>query len=185
MLLEAALAAVFPAAGRHKALPPPFARPLRIRHRGELHSFDIREQSDGSLQVQRGGEAKSITPRCSAKAQLDSGVWHVQCGPIDLQIENASFEPADRGTGAATANELRAPFNGKVIAVHAKPGAAVSRGETLLVLESMKLEHALAAVRDGTIKAVHVSPGQQAATAQLLVTFEESAPPAAARQSRP
>ena len=46
------------------------------------------------------------------------------------------------------------------------------RGDTLLVLESMKLEHALGAFRDGVIKSVHVEAGQQAATAQVLVTFE-------------
>ena len=81
------------------------------------------------------------------------------------------FEPAAAGAATA-ANELRAPFNGKVIAIQAKPGATVVRGDTLLVLESMKLEHALGASRDGVIKAVHVEPGQQAATSQVLVTFE-------------
>jgi geranyl-CoA carboxylase alpha subunit len=67
---------------------------------------------------------------------------------------------------------LRAPFNGKVIAVKAQPGTVVGRGDTLLVLESMKLEHALSATRDGIVKAVHVAAGQQAATSQLLVTLE-------------
>ena len=91
---------------------------------------------------------------------------------VDLVVEDASFEPAGSGAGAAAANELRAPFNGKVIAVKAQPGATVARGDTLLVLESMKLEHALGASRDGIVKAVHVEPGQQAATSQVLVTFE-------------
>ena len=36
----------------------------------------------------------------------------------------------------------------------------------------MKLEHALGASRSGVVKTVHVTPGQQAATSQLLVTFE-------------
>lgn len=87
-------------------------------------------------------------------------------------MEDASFEPAGGAGGASAANELRAPFNGKVIAVKARPGAMVARGETLLVIESMKLEHALAASRDGVVKAVHVQAGQQACTSQVLVTFE-------------
>jgi geranyl-CoA carboxylase alpha subunit len=45
----------------------------------------------------------------------------------------------------------------------------------LLVLESMKLEHVLSAARDGVVKAVHVEAGQQAATSQVLVTFEAPA----------
>ncbi|MDF2467004.1 MAG: biotin/lipoyl-binding protein [Ramlibacter sp.] len=96
---------------------------------------------------------------------------HVQHGAVDLVVADASFEPAASGSATA-ANELRAPFNGKVIAIKARPGATVARGDTLLVLESMKLEHALGASRDGVIKSVHVEPGQQAATSQVLVTFE-------------
>jgi geranyl-CoA carboxylase alpha subunit len=56
--------------------------------------------------------------------------------------------------------------------VKARPGESVARGDTLLVLESMKLEHVLGAARDGVVKAVHVEAGQQAATSQVLVTFE-------------
>jgi 3-methylcrotonyl-CoA carboxylase alpha subunit/geranyl-CoA carboxylase alpha subunit len=104
--------------------------------------------------------------------RLDSGAWHIQTGAVDLVLEDASFEPAGNAGTAAAANELRAPFNGKVISVKAQPGTAVGRGDTLLVLESMKLEHALGASRDGVVKAVHVAAGQQAATSQLLVTFE-------------
>jgi 3-methylcrotonyl-CoA carboxylase alpha subunit/geranyl-CoA carboxylase alpha subunit len=59
--------------------------------------------------------------------------------------------------------------------VKVQPGVTVARGETLLVIESMKLEHSLAAARDAVIKTIHVEPGQQAATSQVLVTFEPSA----------
>ena len=51
-------------------------------------------------------------------------------------------------------------------------GATVARGDTLVVIESMKLEHALAAPRDGVVKGIHVQQGQQAAASQVLVTFE-------------
>jgi 3-methylcrotonyl-CoA carboxylase alpha subunit/geranyl-CoA carboxylase alpha subunit len=99
----------------------------------------------------------------------------VQLGAVDLFVQDASFEPAGRGDGAGV-DELRAPFNGKVIAVQAQAGRAVARGETLVVLESMKLEHALAAVRDGVIEIVQAVPGQQAATGQVLVTFRATEP---------
>ena len=46
-------------------------------------------------------------------------------------LEDASYEPAGQGAGAAAANELRAPFNGKVIAVKARPGATVGTGTTV------------------------------------------------------
>ena len=141
-----------------------------MRHRGQVLALRVRERSAGALEVQQDGQTRTIEPIQLACVQVDGG-WHVQAGAVDLLIHDASFEPATAG-GAATLDELRAPFNGKVIAVPVAPGAVVARGDTLLVLESMKLEHALGASRSGVVKTVHVTPGQQAATSQLLVTFE-------------
>ena len=56
--------------------------------------------------------------------------------------------------------------------MQAAAGRTVLKGDTLLVLESMKLEHALAAPRDGVVKSVLVEAGQQAVTSQVLVAFE-------------
>jgi geranyl-CoA carboxylase alpha subunit len=156
--IECALAAIYAESGGARGeLPCPLPRPVRIRHRDKVVDVEVRDVKP----------APSV--RC---VRLDDRAWHVQSGAVDLFIEDASFEPAANAGGATAANELRAPFNGKVIAVKAQPGSIVSRGDTLLVLESMKLEHELGAVRDGVIKSVHVAPGQQAATSQVLVTFE-------------
>jgi len=175
-LVPSALAALYEGAGeRGTALPCPFARPLRLLHRGRVLALQVREQADGTLEVEQGGQTQRIEPPPGARVRMDSGAWHVQAGPLDLVVEDVSFQPAANAGGAAGANELRAPFNGKVIAVKAQPGSIVVRGDTLLVLESMKLEHALAASRDGVVKAVHVEQGQQAATSQVLVTFEAAA----------
>ena len=48
-----------------------------------------------------------------------------------------------------------------------------SPGDTLAVLEAMKMEHALAAPRDGVIEAIHSSAGQQVAEGDLLVSLVE------------
>ena len=106
--------------------------------------------------------------------QVDGLRWHVQQGGIDLFVEDASFEPAQGAQGGAAAHELRAPFNGKVIAVHTAAGARVARGDTLLVIESMKLEHAVAAPRDALVQAVRVEAGQQVAPGQVVVQFGEA-----------
>jgi geranyl-CoA carboxylase alpha subunit len=170
---DCALAAVFGStldAGGGK-LACQFPRPLRLRHRGKLLALRVREQH-GALEVEQDGVVRRTAPLRAACVRLDNGAWHIQHGAVDLLIEDASFEAPGNAGGAAAANELRAPFNGKVIAVKAQPGTVVGRGDTLLVLESMKLEHALSATRDGIVKAVHVAAGQQAATSQLLVTLE-------------
>ncbi|HMA07600.1 MAG TPA: biotin/lipoyl-containing protein, partial [Ramlibacter sp.] len=173
LAIDCGLAALYGAGPQPaRELACAFPRPLRLRHRGEVAALQVREQAGGMLEVQRNGDSRRVTPPTVACVALDDGGWHVQAGAVDLVLHDASFEPGGSAGAAATAGELRAPFNGKVIAVQARPGATVARGETLLVLESMKLEHALAAARDGVVKAVHVTAGQQAATSQVLVTFE-------------
>ena len=173
LAIECGLAAFYGSgAGAGRQLACAFERPLRLRHRGQVLALQVRERCGGGLEVREGGEMRIVTPPVVATAPLEDGGWHVQAAAVDLVVHDASFEPGGSGGGAATTHELRAPFNGKVISVQAQPGAAVSRGDTLLVLESMKLEHVLGAARDGVIKSVHVAPGQQAATSQVLVTFE-------------
>jgi 3-methylcrotonyl-CoA carboxylase alpha subunit/geranyl-CoA carboxylase alpha subunit len=47
----------------------------------------------------------------------------------------------------------------------------VAKGDALLAIESMKIEHQIAAPRDGVVAAVQVGAGQQVAPGQLLITF--------------
>jgi biotin carboxyl carrier protein len=62
--------------------------------------------------------------------------------------------------GGAAEDVAEAPMPGVVIAVHVKEGQSVTAGETLMVIESMKLETAIKAWRDGAVAAVHVGVGQ-------------------------
>jgi acetyl/propionyl-CoA carboxylase alpha subunit len=78
--------------------------------------------------------------------------------------------------GLEAGDEVTAPLPGKVVAVQAKAGAAVKRGDPLVTLEAMKMEHALKAPRDGAIAEVAVASGAQVKEGALLVRLE---PPAA------
>ena len=99
------------------------------------------------------------------------GRWHARAGGSDLWLENETFLPVASASGSSAAMELKAPFNGKVVALKVVAGQSVCRGDTLVVLESMKLEHSLAAPRDAVVAALAVSVGQQAGPGQVLVRF--------------
>ena len=157
---EAAFSALLPR-GAAPALASPFDRPLRIAHRNALFDVPVCE-ADGIA----GAQAQVVA--------LEGGGWHAQVGPVDLFLRDASFDAPAGEDGSGHAGELRVPFNGKVIAVRAQPGDAVRKGDTLVVVESMKLEHALAAARDGVVRSLHVEAGQQVAPSQLLVTMESA-----------
>ena len=62
---------------------------------------------------------------------------------------------------------------GKVLAVKVKAGDMVSKGQSLVVLEAMKMEHALAAPRDGVVADVSVSVDGQVAEGDVLVTLAD------------
>ncbi|MEP6823664.1 MAG: biotin/lipoyl-containing protein, partial [Ramlibacter sp.] len=158
MATGCALAALFPLK-RAMELVSPFERPVRLRHRGETTELRVRE-------------ADGVAAMAGPSVRLPDGRWHAQAGRVDLFFEDASFEPPGGAAGGAGGSELRAPFNGKVIAVQAEAGRTVLKGDTLLVLESMKLEHALSAPRAGVVQSVEVAAGQQVATSQVLVVFE-------------
>ncbi len=69
---------------------------------------------------------------------------------------------------------LTAPMPGVVTLLKAKPGETVEAGATLLVMEAMKMEHAIRAPHDGVVKAFRAKPGDQVKEGDLLVEFEET-----------
>lgn len=68
--------------------------------------------------------------------------------------------PAAAPKAAAGANSVTAPMPGSVTVVNVKAGDAVKAGQTLIIIEAMKMENEVLAPADGTVTAVHVSGGQ-------------------------
>ncbi|MDT7614675.1 MAG: propionyl-CoA carboxylase alpha chain [Pseudonocardiales bacterium] len=73
----------------------------------------------------------------------------------------------------AHAGSLLAPMPGGVVRVLAEPGAAVTAGQPLVVLEAMKMEHTVVAPVDGTVTELHVAPGDQVDTGQVLAVVDD------------
>ncbi len=70
-----------------------------------------------------------------------------------------------------------APMPGKILAVHVEPGRSVRKGDSLVLLEAMKMEHPVCAPHDGVVAEVRVEVGQQVEAGALLIVLEE--PPGA------
>ena len=190
-LVVAMLAVQHASAAPAASLAVPFNRPLRFGIDDAVCSLDVQELGAGQLRITHGETTHTarvdVATGGALRAELDSrqwtacavattaGRWHVQVQgggtTVDTWLTELSHHPARRAGGADRARELRAPFNGKLIAVHAQPGSVVAKGAPLLVIESMKLEHTLAAPRDLTVESLSVAAGQQVAPGQLLITF--------------
>jgi 3-methylcrotonyl-CoA carboxylase alpha subunit len=91
------------------------------------------------------------------------------------------FALRSRGTGTTHGvhdGEIEAPMPGKVTAVEVSPGEKVIKGQRLLTLEAMKMEHALTAPFDGTVVELNASAGAQVTEGTMLVKVEpEETPP--------
>lgn len=75
------------------------------------------------------------------------------------------------GAGAVSDGSLRAPMPGKIVATPVKAGDAVTKGQPVVVLEAMKMEHALTAPFDGVVESV-ASLGDQVVEAAVLAVVK-------------
>ena len=66
-------------------------------------------------------------------------------------------------------DHVSAPMPGKILSIMVKAGAEVTRGDTVAVMEAMKMEHALTAPRDGVVEAVTGKVGDQVSEGDVLV----------------
>jgi 3-methylcrotonyl-CoA carboxylase alpha subunit len=83
---------------------------------------------------------------------------------------------AHAGEGEAGEGRMTAPMPGKVIAVNVAKGARVAKGSTLLVMEAMKMEHAIVAPADGVVEEILFGVGEQVAEGAALVAFLPTVP---------
>ena len=110
-------------------------------------SYDPRQGGEGAddVLVAQGGQVWRLTP------------WRA-----------AGAAGADASDGA-----ILSPMPGRVIAVAVAAGEAVTKGQKLLTLEAMKMEHSLTAPFDGTVAQLNASEGGQVSEGTLLVKIEK------------
>ena len=69
-------------------------------------------------------------------------------------------------------NEVKAPMPGLVLDIKVNVGDTVEKGDSILVLEAMKMENVLKSPAEGVVKSIHISKGEAVEKGQLLISFE-------------
>jgi len=110
--------------------------------------------------------------RRTARFALHERELHLDADGDVLTFRDATFEAAGASGRRDGSSRLVAPMNGVIVGVLAKPGDRIARGQRVIVLEAMKMQHEISAARDGTVDKVLVKPGDQVATRQLLVELK-------------
>ncbi|MGH8035924.1 MAG: biotin/lipoyl-containing protein, partial [Lysobacterales bacterium] len=136
---------------------------------GPSGTFEVRLQHAGGAELQHlgitavaGHEVHYVCEAVQGKAffaRRDAGLWLVSANETHAYTD-ATYEavkPAEAGGDG----RVLAQMDGKIVSVHVKPGDTVEKGQTVLVLEAMKMEFQIAAGVAGKIAAVSVTPGTQ------------------------
>ncbi len=152
--------------------------------------YEIEIERDGSLKVN--GEPRTIDflPLASSlysvimNDQSYELVIEERDGHVEVQLSGRLYESqvlderaqllAMRGGGlGADGGEisLKAPMPGLIVAVPVSEGQEVTKGQTLIILESMKMQNELKAPRDGTVQRVSVQAGQSVEQNKPLMTL--------------
>jgi biotin carboxyl carrier protein len=125
------------------------------------HRVSLRALSEGEYRL----EVDGIAHRVWIAACGDAIHVHTAGRSWAVEVVDELAETAAAGGGAADTAE--APMPGTVVRVSVTPGETVKRGQTLMVIESMKMETTIVAWRDGVVGAVHRPLG---------ATFDRKAP---------
>lgn len=94
--------------------------------------------------------------------------WRVQTTDGVVEFQTVSLLPPPK-TAVGAGSSLRAPMPGTVLTVLVQPGQRVEKGQPLLKLEAMKMEHTIQAAADGVVETIYYAAGDRVdADAQLL-----------------
>jgi biotin carboxyl carrier protein len=83
----------------------------------------------------------------------------------------SAAQPAPSAQPAANGTPLKAPLPGTISTVNVKVGDQVSAGDTVVVLEAMKMQNNIEAENSGTVTAINVSPGDSVMEGAVLLTI--------------
>ncbi|MBS04299.1 MAG: hypothetical protein CMQ24_16555 [Gammaproteobacteria bacterium] len=171
-------------AGWRNSHMPPERVSFRIAKEETAVEYSVKR--DGRINFRVGEADYSVVVINAHEGQLDLEIdgarlaftvdrqgedWFVHGPDGDIELtELPRFPTADL---EASGGGLVAPMPGAVLATHVAAGDDVKKGQILLILEAMKMEHKITAPRAGKVAEVHVAVGDQVPNGAMLVVLEE------------
>jgi geranyl-CoA carboxylase alpha subunit len=130
------------------------------------HQVEVLHRAAGTLRVAVDGLQRTINVHAN-----DEGLVVADAGSVFSLLDLTREATLNQAAGKAE-TVVKASTNGRVVAVHVELGQAVEKGQTLVAIEAMKMEHPQMARTAGVVKAVNVAVGDQVANGKALVEIE-------------
>jgi biotin carboxyl carrier protein len=140
---------------------------LTVKIDSQTYEVEVGDLNARPIQATVAGEAFEVWPELESQP--------VEATPIKAvpaPVVAPAPKPAAAPAPAASNDAVRAPIPGVIISIAVQPGANISRGQELCMLEAMKMNNAIRSPRDGKVAAVPVSVGQAVKHGDVLITFE-------------
>ena len=141
-----------------------------------MQGFRANADADLRVALRHGGETRIVEVR---DGQALEGVATANGETILVFFEGQAFAfampgaSAGAGSGAASDGALLSPMPGRVIVVDVRQGDTVAKGQKLVTLEAMKMEHSLVAPFDGIVAELEAKEGAQVSEGTLLARIEK------------
>lgn len=138
---------------------------------GAEYKCAVEEIEAGKTNVTVNGKVYTVeteTPKVEAPAPKPAPAPAPKPAAAPAAPKAEAPKPAAPAAGGV---QVKSPLPGSVIKVLVSEGQTVKRGDTLLTLESMKMENAIMAETDGTVKQIAVTPGQNVMQDDLLIVL--------------
>lgn len=139
----------------------------KYRINGNEYAVAINEVCDTTAKVTVNGEEYTVEWE---KPVEEKPVVKVQ--PVAAKPVATAAAPAAAPTTPVSGNAIKTPLPGVIIDVKVNTGDTVKKGDTVVVLEAMKMENNINADRDGKVVAVQVAKGDTVADGAVLIVLE-------------
>ena len=141
---------------------------------GADYKCAVEELAAGKTKVTVNGkvyEVETEAPKAAPVAAKPAAAPAPKPAPAAAPAAPKAEAPKPAAAPVAGGVQVKSPLPGSVIKVLVAEGQAVKKGDTLLTLESMKMENAIMAEQDGTVKQIAVTPGQNVMQDDLLIVL--------------
>jgi biotin carboxyl carrier protein len=138
-------------------------------------NWDLLEIKDGKFHILQDNQSFDATvleanyETKTFRIKINKNVYEVNLkDKFDLLVEKLGFS----NMTTQKVNNIKAPMPGLVLDILVKVGDVVAKGDSVLILEAMKMENVIKAEGDAVVKSIEITKGTPVEKNQILVEFE-------------
>ena len=135
---------------------------------GNEYNVAVEELEGNKANVTVNGKSYQVELDRPAKPAVSKPVARPAAAPAAAPVAAA---PAPKAAPAAGGAGIKAPLPGVILDIKVKVGDAVAKGQTVAILEAMKMENNINADREGTVVSINVEKGQSIAEGTDIITL--------------